>query len=125
MGMSEVFDNMMEEKLLNLHTAFIGKVISVQSGSLCTVQPLDKIKAYGKTAKQQAVITRVPVLSHVRHYSVDTDGHLTVSPIRAGDIVFCVCAERDISSSVNGQSTTPPVGHHSIKDAIVVGVIGG
>lgn len=112
MGMTEAIDGLVEEKLLNLHTAFIGKVVSVQSAYLCTVQPLDKTKAYGKTAKQYAVITRVPVLRHV-------------GAVHAGDIVLCVCAERDISSAVKGQSTTPPVGHHQIKDAIVVGVIGG
>lgn len=149
-----VFDDIIEEKLLNLHTAFIGKVISVQSESMCSVQPLDKIKAYGQKAKTQAVITRVPILNHVRHYSLvkqslsvsvsdtytgggsasitpnphpaaDNDGHLRVEPLRSGDIVLCVCAERDISSSVNGISTVPPVGHHGIGNAIVVGLLGG
>lgn len=144
------FDGMIEEKLLNLHTAFIGKVISMESESVCSVQPLDKIKAYGREAKSQAVITKVPILNHVRHYTLvkqtldvrdsytgggtitpakhpapDNEGHLRVEPLRAGDIVLCVCAERDISSSVKGMSTTPPVGHHQSKDAIVVGLIGG
>lgn len=145
MGMGSVFDNMIEEKLLNLHTAFIAKVVSVQNENLCTIQPLDKIKAYGQKAKSPAVITRVPILSHVRHYSLidqtllarddhgddvnilpqSHSGHLVISPLKAGDIVLCVCAERDISSSVKGISTTPPVGHHQGKDAIVVGLIGG
>lgn len=154
MGMSDTLNDIVEEKLLNLHTAFIAKVISVENESLCAVQPLDKIKAYGKPAKQQAVITKVPVLHHVRHFSLVKEslsvtvrdtwtgggsatispnphpvesniGHLKVSPIRPGDIVLCVCAERDTSSSVNGISTTPPVGHHDIKDAIVVGLFGG
>lgn len=143
--MGNAFGGMIEESLLNLHTAFIAKVISVQSASKCSVQPLDKFKAYGQKAQAHAVITNVPVLSHVRHYETysqslsisDTysgggsvtpsthGGHLSVSPIRKGDIVLCVCAERDISSSVKGMSTTPPVGHHQIKDAIVVGLFGG
>lgn len=154
MGAGDVFNGMVEEKLLNLHTAFIAKVISVQSASKCSVQPLDKIKAYGQKAQSQAVITNVPVLSHVRHYSLvkqtlsvnisdsytgggsgkivpathpteDNVGHIKIEPIKKGDIVLCICAERDISSSVKGRSTTPPVGHHQIKDAIVVGLIGG
>lgn len=129
MGFAEVFDNMLEEKLLNLHTAFIARVVSVQSESLCSVQPLDKIKAYGQPAKSQAVITKVPILNHVRHYSLYSadshGGHLRVSPLKKGDIVLCVCAERDITSAVKGKSTTPPVGHHQIKDAIVVGLFGG
>ena len=154
MGLGTTIDNMVEEKLLGMHTAFIGKVVSVDSPSLCTVQPLDKIKAYGKTAKAQAVITNVPVLNHVRHYTLiktslsvsvsdtftgggtavltpnphpeaDNEGHLKVEPIKAGDLVFCVCAERDISSSSQGVSTTPPVGHHQIANAVVVGLLGG
>ena len=153
MGMGSTMNDMMEEKLLNLHTAFIAKVISVENESLCSVQPLDKIKAYGKPAQQQAIITKVPVLHHVRHFSLvkqtlsvkvndsysgggsgtinpathpteSNVGHLKVSPIRAGDLVLCVCAERDLSSSVKGISTTPPVGHHAIKDAVVVGLFG-
>ena len=123
MGMSGVLDGIVEEKLLNLHTAFIAKVVSVQSESKCSVQPLDKIKAYGQKARSQAVITNVPVLSHVRHF--EGTEQVTMSPIEKGDIVLCVCAERDISSSIKGHSTTPPVGHHAIKDAIVVGLIGG
>lgn len=149
-----VFEDMIDEKLLNLHTAFIGKVISVQGETMCSVQPLDKIKAYGQKEKAQAVITRVPILHHVRHFSLvkqslsvtvndtftgggsgsitpnphptqDNVGHLKVEPLKAGDIVLCVCAERDISSSSKGMSTVPPVGHHGIKDAVVVGLLGG
>lgn len=132
--MANVFGGMIEESLLNLHTAFIAKVISVQSESKCSVQPLDKIKAYGKEAHSQAVITNVPVLSHVRHVVLydqktvtpNAEGkHIALFPIRAGDIVLCVCVERDLSSSIKGISTTPPVGHHQIKDAVVVGLIGG
>ena len=152
MGNSSFFDNLVEEKLLNLHTAFIGKVITVEKPEICSVQPLDKIKAYGKSAKAQGVISKVPVLNHVRHYTLvkqsltisDTFtgggsispnphppeaeknvGHLKVEPLKPGDLVLCVCAERDISSSSKGMSTTPPVGHHQIGNAVVVGLIGG
>lgn len=148
MGYGSMLDNIVEQKLLDLHTAFIGKVVSVQSPAMCSVQPLDKIKAYGKKAQSQAVITRVPVLNHVRHYELvkseltatcpdggvtitpnphpekEDEGHIKLSPIKAGDLVLCVCTERDLSSSSKGQSTTPPVGHHGIKDAVVVGLLG-
>ena len=150
MKSGNVFDNIVEEKLLNLHTAFIGKVIAVENPKMCSVQPLDKIKAYGKKAKAQGVITKVPVLNHVRHYTLvkqslkvsdtytgggsispnphppeNNIGHLKVEPIKAGDLVLCVCAERDISSSSKGVSTTPPVGHHQIGNAVVIGLLGG
>ena len=109
--MGNPFEGMVEEKLLNLRTAFIAKVISVDDDYTCSVQPLDKMKAYGQEAKEQAVITRVPILSHVRHYtlvkqtlsvsdtysgggsispathpSADNEGHIRIEPLRAGDI---------------------------------------
>lgn len=149
MGMSKVFDDMMEEKLLNMHTAFIGTIVKMEGADKCSVKPLDKIKSYGQKAKEQAVVSRVPILNHVRRYTLvkqnltvqDTytgggtitpnphptpsnEGHLRVEPLKAGDIVLCVCAERDISSSSKGKTTTPPVGHHQIANALVVGYLG-
>lgn len=127
MGYGNMFDAMIEQKLLELHTAFIAKVVNVQSdGTICAVQPLDKIKAYGKAAKTQAIITNVPVLHHVRRYALEkSTGKLKVNPIANGDLVLCICTERDLSASLRGSSTTPPVGHHAIKDAVVVGLFGG
>jgi len=105
------FDDILEEKLLNMHTAYFAKVIRMNDDGTCDIQPLDKTKAYGKTAKQHAPVTKVPILKHV-------------SP-QKGSIVFCVCAERDITSSVKGMSSVPPVGHHQISNAVVVGMLGG
>lgn len=149
MGMGNILDEIMEEKLLNMHTAFIGKVVSVSGPDMCSVMPLDKIKAYGKAAKSQGVVSRVPVLRHVRRYTLvkqkltvkdtytqggtitpaehpvkDNEGHLRVEPIKAGDLVLCVCGDRNIASSSKGMSTTPPVGHHQLSDAVVVGLLG-
>lgn len=151
MNPQNVINSMIESKLLNLHTAFIGKITSMNGDSMCSVQPLNRIKAYGKEAQQQAIIPNVPILNHVRHYKLkkqklvivdsrglpctiqadnphplpDDVGHLEVKPLQAGDIVFCVCGERDIAESVNGGVSTPPQGRHSLKDAVVVGLLGG
>lgn len=131
MNASTVLDNLIESKLLNVHTGFIGKVLSVQAGyTRCTVQPLARIKAYGKKAKNQTVISNVPILLHARvkkielHCNPDTH-EITAEKtyIEAGDIVFCVCGDRDISETVNGSFATPPQGHHNIKDAVVVGIL--
>lgn len=144
MGFSKVFDDMVEEKLLNLHTAFIGTIVGMEGADTCSVKPLDKIKSYGQKAKEQAVVSKVPILNHVRRYTLvkssldcsdgtitpsshptsKNEGHLRVEPLKAGDIVLCVCAERDISSSSKGKTTTPPVGHHQIANAVVVGYLG-
>lgn len=93
--------------LMNTHTAFCGKVISV-SGRFAKVQPLNMVKAKGGNAQKQAVITKVPILRHV-------DG------VTKGDTVFCVCAERDITETRKGNFDLPVSGRHMISDAVIVG----
>ena len=149
-----IIDEMIESKLLCMNTAFIAKIVSVQGETTCSVQPLSRIKAIGNDAQNQAVITNVPILNHVRHYrlvkqtlaildshgspckfpvgehnphpkaSDEKYGHIKVEPLKAGDIVFCVCADRDIAETKDGNFATPPQGHHSINDAVVVGLFG-
>ena len=41
-----IFNNMIEQAMLEIHTGFCGKVISI-SGNLATIQPLNMIKAPG------------------------------------------------------------------------------
>lgn len=154
MNTAGILDNMIESKLLSLHTAFIAKIVSMQGASMCSVQPLSRIKAVGKEAQDRAIITRVPILNHVRHYTLmkqtlrildsrgfpctfpnatqnphpkagdEKYGHIKVEPLKEGDIVFCVCADRNIAETRGGNVTTPPQGHHSINDAVVVGLLG-
>lgn len=149
MNPAGTIDNLIESKLLNLHTAFVAKIVSMQDETMCSVQPLNRIKALGKNAQDRAVIPDVPILNHVRHYTLmkqsmeiiaphgacnivkvnphpspDNVGHIKVEPLKPGDIVFCVCADRNIAETRRGSFATPPQGHHSITDAVVVGLFG-
>lgn len=126
---SKVINGMMEQKLLNLHTAYFAKVISV-NGDTAKIQPLNMVKATGKEAKKQTVLT-VPILRNVRKYvGVHTYiiNELKIEvpkykPIETGDVVYCLCAERDITETKKGEFSIPPVGHHRISDSVIVGVI--
>lgn len=152
MGYSTIIENLIEEQLMNIHTAFVGKVISV-SGNTATVQPLNKVKQYGKKAETQSVIPNVPILNNARYklqpatvkyvsdVDLDTnrsDGYVTSASVdittktietvkrvglAKGDIVFCVCADRDITEARRGNMAVPSVGHHSQSDAVIVGVL--
>lgn len=97
-----------DEKILNIHTAFFGIVVSMNGQDKAKVQPLNQTKQYGEKPIKQAVLTDVPVLKHVR-------------PLETGEIVFCMCADRDITQARQGKSAVPALGHHEIKDAVVVG----
>ena len=136
MGHLKVFDNMIEEKLLNLHTAYIGKVLSYSNGK-ATVQPLGVTKQYGKTAQTQSIVSNIPVIESAQNkigtktitYAYDGAGNtktetiLTLTPLAKGDLVYCVCAERNITEAKNGKIATPQVGHHSRSDSVVVGIL--
>lgn len=109
MGYDKYFDSFIEAKLLNLHTAYLAKVISV-SGKTAKIQPLGKVKEYGESEKSQSVLTSVP---HTKQ----------VTEIAKGDVVVCVCCERNISEAKKGRNVLPPTGHHSMSDSIIIGVL--
>jgi len=131
--MSNVIQGMINNALMGTHTAFCGKVISV-SGDFAKVQPLNMTKAIGGTAQKQAVIPKVPILkptygvkvtytdrTEKQTYSNQKAEVEVVNNIKAGDTVFCVCAERDITETRKGNYDTPVQGRHDLSNAVIVG----
>ena len=143
MGNLGFVNALIEKQMMDLHCAYIGKVIST-NGKTAKVQPLGKIKEYGSSeTRSQAVVDDVPVacrykfttekityvtgVSHPDGGSVSTtkETKTIVIPeeIRAGHLVVCICADRDISAARSGQNELPPAGRHSISDSIIVGIL--
>ena len=129
MGNASIFNQMIEQALLNTHTGFFAKVISVSNNS-AKIQPLNMIKAVGGNPQVQAVLQSVPILQNVRKFKKTT---VTISgqsvemykptTIEKNDIVYCLCADRDITEAKRGNLALPALGHHSISDAVIIGVI--
>lgn len=126
---SEVIKKMIDGKLLDLHTAFLGKVLSANEKT-ASVQPLGKIKQYGEEAKSQAPLSGVPIATYKlekRTITTCDDGTVEdvaiIKPIEAGDIVVCICCDRDITEAKRGINGTPAIGHHSLSDSVIVGVL--
>lgn len=141
MGHLSILNDLMEEKLLSLNTAFIAKVLSV-SGNTAKIQPLNMVKQYGKKAEKQSVLSSVPILNNARYklsaasieyvssvnfdtksVSKKTLNTCKRESISKGDIVFCVCADRDITEARRGKEAVPSLGHHSQSDAVIVGIL--
>lgn len=154
MGYSKVFEDMIDRALLDMHTAFLGKVLSI-NGNKATVQPLGLYKQYGETAQNQAVVSAVisksgqckmtgnETISYIsdvtcevkknKEETVVTDVSIkkttstksipVFSNLEAGNIVICVCCDRDISAAKNGINAVPAVGHHSLSDSVIVGIL--
>ena len=149
MGTFKAFENMIEKKLMNMHTAYLGKVLLVD-GNTAKIQPLGMTKAYGEKAQKQSSLSNVPIATKkitTEKISVISETSLNVekegdtvknvslnvkrsditiakeTPIKAGDIVVCVCCERDISAAKKGVNTTPAIGHHSMSDSVIIGCL--
>lgn len=109
MGYDKFFYNIIENKLLEMHTAYLATVISVKNRT-AKIQPLGMTKEVGKTAQKQSVLTAVPFVKHIEK-------------LEKGDIVVCICCERDITEAKKGKNVVPPIGHHSMSDSIIIGVL--
>lgn len=153
MGNINFFNDLIEDKLLDMNIAYIAKVLSCTEKT-ATVQPLTMIKQVGKQAQASSIVSDIPILesakykmgypidtiSYVKNVSVTTkkDGKyvtdvslnvergsidvIVPTNLAVGDLVFCVCSDRNITEAKNGNLSTPPVGHHSLSDSVVVGI---
>lgn len=111
MGQGKFFENIIDQRMKDLHTAYLAKVISV-TGNRAKIQPLGLIKEYGGNASKQAVVF-APVAKHVTAHR----------ELATGDIVVCIVCDRDITEALKGNNRTPPAGHHSLSDSVVIGVL--
>mgnify|MGYP004688774769 CR=1 FL=1 len=130
---ASVVNSLVDEQMMNLSTAFIGKVISFNiENRTATVQPLTKTKAFGKKAKDQAVLSNIPVLNNAqykltfRYISCEgfAGGFFAEREyMKAGDLCVCVVSDRDITEARKGNSAVPARGHHEIRNAMVIGCL--
>lgn len=114
--MLKAIDNLIEEKLLNLHTAGLAKIVSV-SGNTADIQPLSLTQHIGGTPQKQTVLDNVPILEHVIYVS-NQEGQTKLAP---NQVVMYVCCEREISQTKQGKMHLPANGHHELGNAIIVG----
>lgn len=134
MGSMAFFEALIERKLMDLRCGYIGKVLETD-GVTAKVQPLGMIKDGASGAvKSQAVVSNVPVACKYKFKEkiikyTDADGNpaeqkiVVPTMIEAGDLVACLCADRDITAARTGGNVLPPYGRHSISDSIIVGII--
>lgn len=133
MGNLSFVDSLVNKKLMDLHCGYVGRVVWTD-GETATVQPLGLVKEIGGAAKAQAVVSNVPVACKYKisaktirytdaNGNADSQTVAVPSMIAAGDLVACLCADRDITAARRGQSELPPAGHHNISDSIIVGIL--
>lgn len=126
MSFSTVINNMLDEKLKNLNVAFLAKILSV-SGNKAKIQPLGLTKGYGTKAREQAPITNVHIANSARYKfspkQIDGETVADIVSINKGDIVLCVCCDRNIDAALRGENSIPPVGCHNKSDCVIVAIV--
>lgn len=127
MGSYKYLDEILNNKLSNVHTAYLAKVLSTHDNT-AKIQPLGLVQNADGTTSKQSVLTQVPICTNVKHYvtsgsSGSEPSNIQVQPLAAGDIVVCICCERDISQAKRGKNVLPPKGRFSQSDSIIIGVL--
>lgn len=79
------------------------------------------------------IIPNVPVIHSARYklsektITIESTSfvNLVKKSIQSGDIVICVCCERNISTALKGgiPSSSEPTQSHSLSNSIIVGVL--
>lgn len=123
---SEFLNSFIRDKLLTMHTTMPCKVISYdESTKRATVQPLYKTKEYDKPAAALPVIEDVPVLT--QRFRVNEGEDQEYTPVyQVGDVVFVAFSERSLDAvmAAPGQIVLPDSArHHSLNDAVILGVL--
>lgn len=112
MSLSTVIKDIVSEEIKSIHCAFLAKVLSIKDGK-AKIQPLGLIREYGGTAKKQAPLTNVHIASSVRN------------GVAVGDVVLCVCCDRNIDAALKGENALPPAGYHKQSDCVIASVVVG
>lgn len=114
--MLNAINSILEENLLNLHTAGLATIVSV-SGNTADIQPLALTQHIGGMPQKQAILDNVPILEHVIYIS-NQEGQTKLAP---GQVVMFVCCEREISQTKQGKFHLPSAGHHELGNAVIIG----
>lgn len=116
--LAKLIDAVVRKRLADMSVAFPCKVISFdETKGLAVVQPLIQL-----TDKPPSPIQNVPVSGH--KYKSET-GVITKEKhiVEPGDVVYVVCADRQIRASLTGEIAKPSSSRiHDKNDAVIVGV---
>lgn len=127
------YENLVQQAVMRIHTAFIAKVISVNE-KYAQVMPLMYSKSGSGVLFEPAPVTAFvpPNIKYARKditYTTTTDGPtetttvLVPEELAPDDIVLCAVCERDISNAVNGIMAEPSIRHHDINDSVIIKVL--
>lgn len=132
MNATSYFSTLIDGKILNVHTAYLGEVKGID-GNMARVQPLTMYKAIGGTAKQSSIVSAVipknikykeeTVTYMETNYTSRTKTFLVPDKLAVGDIVYVGICDRDITYAKDGKISEATNRHHNINDGVILRVV--
>lgn len=115
--LSKLIDGFVNRAMAGVHVAIPCRVVTFDEATCrADVQPLIRT---GDDAP--AVIQNVPSLGRKRKIGPEVE--IEKPFYETGDVVYVVCADREIKNTLSGQVATPDSARtHDINDAVIVGV---
>ena len=116
MGKLSILEQIINSRIMNIHTAYLAKVISFNQDK-ADIQPLVASVSYDGASEPYPIIPNVPVIVSARKNGQNEE-------LGEGAVVLAICCERDISSALKGQiSNSSAGGMYSLSDSVIVGVL--
>ena len=126
------FERLVNGKILEIHTAYLAKVLSVK-GTTARLQPLTKYKAVGGNAKTSSTTEALippnikfkteKITYLISNVESETKTVIVPAKLEVGDIVFVGVCDRDISNAKNGVINEATQRHHNINDGVILRVV--
>ncbi|MED1801775.1 Gp138 family membrane-puncturing spike protein [Brevibacillus porteri] len=117
--LAKLIDGLVQKRLAEMSVAFPCSVISYnKERGIAVVQPLLQL-----TEKPPAPIQNVQALGMKKHVDDITPPEIHFPELENGDVVYVVCADRQIRDTLTGSVTKPSSQRiHHRNDAVIVGV---
>lgn len=96
----------------------IAKTARYKITGTTSITYVSDVSAASVTKSAEGYVTSVTVTNSKKTVSIPQ-----ISQIAAGNIVVCVCGERDITEAKKGNNSVPPAGHHSMSDSVIIAVL--
>jgi hypothetical protein len=118
--LDELFRRAIEDRLLDLHTSFLGKFAKVHTDGTADVQPLTRRPVPATDGGFQ--YEQIPTVPKALVLAFGTPRAFIASSVQVGDLCWCLCPEADLSGALQSGSEVDPsqVSRHGLACPLAI-----
>lgn len=118
--LDELFRRAIEDRLLDLHTSFLGKFTTVHLDGTADVQPLTRRPVPATDGGFQ--YEQIPTVPKALVLAFGTPRAFIGPTVQSGDMCWCICPESDISGALQSGSEVDPsqVSRHGLACPLAI-----